>query len=50
MNTRAELTAILAQLDKIAEEEEHAGNSDAAELVASIAEKTEHVLGTVAIT
>ena len=45
MDTRNELVAILARLDQLASAEEHAGNCDAAELLASIAEHTEHVLG-----
>jgi hypothetical protein len=45
MDSKKELVAILARLDQLASAEEHAGNCDAAELLASIAEHTEHVLG-----
>ena len=40
-----ELVTMLARIDQLASAEEHAGNCDAAELLASLAEHLEQILG-----
>jgi hypothetical protein len=48
MDTKNELVAILARLDQLSSCEEHVGHCDTAELLASLADHAEQVLGILA--